>query len=106
MARDEEPVEVDDEAQAAAIRGEVKVDRQLIAGQRHVRFVVGRLHGKGWRLDKYLHAICPTISRSLLRRWIDRGCCTVDGNVAGMRAKLAAGNRVELLAPVPPAQEG
>jgi 23S rRNA pseudouridine1911/1915/1917 synthase len=107
MARDEEPeVAADDGAEAAAIRGEVKVERQLLGGQRAVRFSVGRLHGKGWRLDKYLHAICPTISRSLLRRWLEQGCCRVDGAVAGVRAKLHAGARVELLAPVPPPAEG
>lgn len=94
----------DDEAQA--IRGEVKVERQLLGGQRVVRFTVGRLHGRGWRLAKYLHAICPTISRNLLSRWIDQGCCTVNGRVADVRTKLHPGEAVELRAPVPPPLDG
>jgi len=106
MARDQEPVEPDDELEAAAIRGEVKVERHLMGGQRIVRFTVGKLHGRGWRLDKYLHGVCPTISRSMLRRWIGQGCCTVDGVVAEARAKLQPGERVELIAPAPPAQAG
>lgn len=101
MAHDDD-AEADDDDEAAAIRGEVKVERQLLGGQRRVRFTVGRLHGRGWRLDKYLQAICPTISRSLLRRWITQGCCTVGGAVAQARAKLHPGDAVELLAPVPP----
>ncbi len=107
MARDDEPVDGDGETtEAAAIRGEVKVDRQLLGGQRMVRFAVGRLHGKGWRLDKYLHAVCPTISRNLLRRWIGQGCCTMDGVIVDARAKVHPGRRVELLAPMPPVVEG
>jgi 23S rRNA pseudouridine1911/1915/1917 synthase len=105
MTQDED--DVDEQAgEAAAIRGEVQVERQLLGGQRRVRFVVGRQHGRGWRLDKYLQALCPTISRTLLRRWITQGCCTVGGAVAQARAKLHPGDRVELLAPVPPPLSG
>jgi len=90
----------DDATQAEGIRNEVPVERQLTGDRRIVRFAVGRTHGKGWRLDKYLHAILPTISRSLLRRWLNAGHCTIDGAVAGERDKLRPGNRVELRAPL------
>lgn len=94
--------ERDDVRTAEGIRGEVKVERISTGERRIVRFAVGRLHGRGWRLDKYLHAILPTISRSLLRRWLDQGCATVDGRVAAARDKVAAGQRVELRQPLPP----
>ena len=92
--------EAADLAEAASIRCEVKVERRLLGGRRSVRFAVGRLHGKGWRLDKYLHAILPTISRGLLRKWIDQGHCTVDGGPTTIRAKLKPGQVVHLDAPV------
>ena len=94
--------DLDDARAAEGIRGEVKVERLSTGERRLVRFAVGRLHGRGWRLDKYMHAILPTISRSLLRRWLDQGCASVDGKVAAARDKVVAGQRVELRQPLPP----
>ncbi len=95
-----------DAVEAERIRNEVVVDRQFTGTSRIVRFVVGRNHGKGWRLDKYLHAILPTISRSMLRRWLELGSATIDGVVADARAKLHPGHRVELSAPLPAQEVG
>ena len=94
--------DLDDARAAEGIRGEVKVERISTGERRIVRFAVGRLYGRGWRLDKYLHAILPTISRSLLRRWLDQGCASIDGRVATAREKVVAGQRVELRQPLPP----
>jgi len=94
--------DLDDARTAEAIRGEVKVDRESTGERRIVRFAVGRHHGRNWRLDKYLHAILPTISRSLLRRWIEQGHCRVDGRVGTPRDKLSPGQQVELNQPLPP----
>ncbi len=101
----------DADAEAAArVRGEVKVERTRTATHRIVRFQVGRLHGRDaaghlWRLDKYLHAILPRIPRSVIRRWLAAGCARLDGAPAGERAKLRAGQQVELVAPLPGAGE-
>src|SRR5258708_4936154 len=89
----------DDDAEAEGIRGEVPVERQLTGERRIVRFRVGRNHGRGWRLDKYLHALCPTLSRTLLQRWIADGHCAVDGRPAEAHRKLRPGQLVELSAP-------
>ncbi len=93
--------------EAAAIRGEVRVERRLTADRRVVRFAVGHLHGHGWRLDKYLHAILPTLSRGLLSRWIVQGYCTRDEAViTDARAKLKPGQIIVLDAPLPPPVAG
>jgi 23S rRNA pseudouridine1911/1915/1917 synthase len=98
----DDPAGPDDARIAEGIRGEVKVERIATGAKRIVRFAIGRTHGRNWRLDKYLHAILPTISRSLLRRWIEQGCVTVDGAVATPRDKVAPGQAVELRQPLPP----
>ena len=90
-----------DEADGEAIRNEVPVERLLTGTHRILRFHVGRNHGKGWRLDKYLSALMPTISRGMIQRWLERGAATIDGVVVDSRAKLRPGQRVELHAPLP-----
>src|SRR3954470_8298541 len=97
----DEPEPVDDAVEAERIRNETVVERELAGGRRVVRFAVGRTRGRGWRLDKYLHAILPTISRSLIRRWLDEGHCLVDGRAAVAREKVRPGMRVALSAPLP-----
>ena len=94
-----------DEAEGEAIRNEVPVERQLTGTHRILRFTIGRYHGKGWRLDKYLSALMPTISRGMIQRWLERGAATIDGVVGEPRAKLRPGQRVELLAPLPTRDE-
>jgi 23S rRNA pseudouridine1911/1915/1917 synthase len=92
-----------------AIRNEVPVVRQLTGSHRLLRFTVGRNHlaraGKPWRLDRYLHALLPTISRSLIQRWIGRGCATVDGIAGQADQRLRPGQLVELIAPLPERDE-
>lgn len=103
-----QPVEEEGPSDAevgAAIRGEVRVERKLLGDRRVVHFTVGLNHGKGWRIDKYLHAILPTMSRGLLRRWIEQGFCTVNGQVADFRQKSKPGTVVHLDAPVRPADQ-
>ncbi len=88
-----------------AIRNEVPVVRQLTGSHRLLRFTVGRNHlarsPKPWRLDRYLHALMPTISRSLIQRWIGRGCATIDGVAGEVDQRLRPGQQVELIAPLP-----
>ena len=88
-------------AEAEAIRNEVPVERVLTGTHRILRFAVGRNHGQGWRLDKYLAALLPTISRSLVLRWVERGCASVDGAAVHERVRLRPGQRVVLTAPLP-----
>ena len=66
-----------DEAEAEAIRNEVPVERVLTSTHRILKFRVGRLHGSDWRLDKYLAALLPTLSRTLIKKWIERGSATI-----------------------------
>jgi 23S rRNA pseudouridine1911/1915/1917 synthase len=92
-----------------AIRNEVPVVRQLTGSHRLLRFTVGRNHlvrsARPWRLDRYLHALMPTISRSLIQRWIARGCATVDGIAGDADQRLRPGQQVELIAPLPERDE-
>jgi 23S rRNA pseudouridine1911/1915/1917 synthase len=92
-----------------AIRNEVPVVRQLTGSHRLLRFTVGRNHlarsSRPWRLDRYLHALMPTISRSLIQRWIARGCATVDGIIGDADQRLRPGQQVELIAPLPERDE-
>lgn len=94
-----------DEADSEAIRNEVPVERQLTSTHRILRFTVGRVHGKGWRLDKYLAALMPTISRAMIQRWVDRGAATIDGEVVTGRPAIRPGQRIELHAPLPERDE-
>lgn len=94
-----------DEADSEAIRNEVPVERVLTGTHRTLKFAVGRVHGKGWRLDKYLAALMPTISRAMIQRWLDRGAATVDGVVVQGRPLIRAGQRVVLTAPLPERDE-
>jgi 23S rRNA pseudouridine1911/1915/1917 synthase len=90
-----------DEADIEAIRNEVPVERILTSTHRILKFTVGRLHGRGWRLDKYLAALLPTMSRALIQRWIERGDATIDAVVATGRPVLRPGQYVVLHAPLP-----
>ena len=90
-----------DDADAEAIRNEVPVERVLTGTHRILRFTVGKVNGRGWRLDKYLAALMPTISRTLIQRWLERGSATIDGVVMTGRPPLRPGNYVVLTAPLP-----
>jgi len=90
-----------DEADIEAIRNEVPVERVLTSTHRILKFTVGRLHGRGWRLDKYLAALLPTMSRAMIQRWIERGDATIDQVVATGRPVLRPGQYVVLNAPLP-----
>jgi 23S rRNA pseudouridine1911/1915/1917 synthase len=89
------------DSEAEAIRNEVPVQRQLTATHRVLRCTVGRHHGLDWRLDRYLAALLPTLSRSLIRRWVERGCVTIDGVVAADGTRTRPGQRLELRGPLP-----
>jgi 23S rRNA pseudouridine1911/1915/1917 synthase len=93
-----------DEAQER-IRGEVVVERELTSQHRRLRFTVPRQHAPpqmaSWRLDRYLHALLPTISRTMIQRWVDGGAATVNGLAVRGQHKLRALEVVELLAPLP-----
>jgi len=94
-----------DEADSEAIRNEVPVERVLTGTHRILRFTVGRVHGRGWRLDKYLAALMPTISRAMIQRWLELGAATIDGAVAIGRAPIRPGQRVVMTAPLPERDE-
>jgi len=90
-----------DEADSEAIRNEVPVERVLTGTHRVLKFTVGRVHGKGWRLDKYLAALMPTISRAMIQRWLERGAATIDGVATSGRPPIHPGQRIVLIAPLP-----
>jgi 23S rRNA pseudouridine1911/1915/1917 synthase len=90
-----------DEADSEAIRNEVPVERVLTGTHRVLKFTVGRVHGKGWRLDKYLAALMPTISRAMIQRWLERGAATIDGVATSGRPSIHPGQRIVLMAPLP-----
>jgi 23S rRNA pseudouridine1911/1915/1917 synthase len=94
-----------DEADSEAIRNEVPVERLLTGTHRILRFTVGRVHGRGWRLDKYLAALMPTISRAMIQRWIERGAATIDGVATSGRPQIRPGQRIVLTAPLPERDE-
>jgi len=87
------------------IRGEVVVERSLTSQHRRLRFTVPKGHAAPattpWRLDRYLHALLPTISRTMIQRWVDGGAATVGGAACRAHYKLRALDVVELLAPLP-----
>ena len=90
-----------DEADSEALRNEVPVERVLTGTHRILKFTVGRVHGKGWRLDKYLAALMPTISRAMIQRWLERGAATIDGVATSGRPSIHPGQRIVLMAPLP-----
>jgi len=94
-----------DEADSEAIRNEVPVERVLTGTHRILRFTVGRVHGRGWRIDKYLAALMPTISRAMIQRWLELGAATIDGVVAVGRMPIRPGQRVVMTAPLPTRDE-
>jgi 23S rRNA pseudouridine1911/1915/1917 synthase len=99
----------DFDAESEAIRNEVPVERLLTGTHRVLRFAVGKNHAqrdaKPWRLDRYLHALMPTISRSMIQRWIERGCATIDAVPGERDSRLKPGQLVELIAPLPERDE-
>ena len=99
---DESEVDPNLANESHCIRCEVVVERTLNNSRRIVSFIVGKIYGKNWRLDRYLHALLPTMSRGLLSRWIEQGFCRVDDKLAECKQRVRAGQKVILDAPVPP----
>ena len=56
---------------------------------------------RGTRLDSFLSAAVPDLSRAAAARLIDSGCVRVDGKIAGKSRKLTGSERVELTLPEP-----
>jgi 23S rRNA pseudouridine1911/1915/1917 synthase len=49
------------------------------------------------RLDKYLGALAPDVSRSRIQKWIEQGCFTHNGEPAKKNRILAEGDSVDVL---------
>jgi 23S rRNA pseudouridine1911/1915/1917 synthase len=100
---------MNDEAWSERIRNEVVVERELTSQHRLLRFTVPKQHAPpamdGIRLDRYLSALLPTISRTMIQGWVERGAATVDGAAGAPRQKLKAGQKVVLTAPLPEREE-
>jgi 23S rRNA pseudouridine1911/1915/1917 synthase len=60
-------------------------------------FLVGS-DGNGVRLDKYLAAQMPEVSRSRLQRWIEEDAVLLNGAAARQRASVYAGDRIDVRA--------
>ena len=57
--------------------------------------------GDGARLDAWLAARCPELSRSRIQALIGEGCVTVDGAPAAAKARPRAGQRILVAVPPP-----
>ena len=90
-----------EEVDSEAIRNEVPVERVLTGTHRILRFTVGKVNGRDWRLDKYLAALMPTISRTMIQRWLEAGSATIDGERVTGRPPIRPGQHVVLTAPLP-----
>lgn len=55
----------------------------------------------GDRLDRFLAARCPDLSRSRLQHLIEKGLVTLDGRVARASARVQAGQRIVVEVPAP-----
>ncbi len=56
----------------------------------------------GTRLDRFVSASCPELSRTYAQRLISEGHITVNGLAARASLKLNAGDRVDIVIPPPP----
>jgi len=97
------PGRAEREAEAAAIRNEARVDRRLLPDRREIRIRTGVHHGIGWRLDRYLAAACPRMSRGLFQRWIAAGYVDVEGVRAKAVQRVRPGQSVAVVVPLGPA---
>lgn len=59
------------------------------------RFTVAAQHG-GWRLDRAIAAVLPTVSRSRIQGWIEQGGARINSQAARARDRVAAGDEVEV----------
>ena len=59
------------------------------------RFVV-RSEGEGLRLDQYLAAQLPEVSRSRIQKWIAQGAVELNGEAARSRARVCTDDRIDL----------
>ena len=87
---------------AWAIRNEAKIERVLTQQHRRIAVVVGPNAGVGLRLDRFLALALPRISRNLVQRWLAAGYGTHNDAPALGKAKVKAGDRIDLLCPLPP----
>jgi len=92
----------DDAALAWAIRNEARIERTLTGTHRHILVIAGPNAGVGLRLDRYLALALPRLSRTLIRRWLDADYATCNRERAQAKHKVQAGDRIELLCPLPP----
>jgi len=90
------------DALGEGIRNEARVDKRLTGEERQIDVVVGPQAGVGLRLDRYLAAALPTLSRSLLKRWLEHGWCLVDGQRGKASHRVHSGEHIELRCPLPP----
>ena len=58
------------------------------------RILTATTESAGARLDAFLAAQLPGVTRSAAARLIEGGCVTVDGRPAGKSARLQGGERV------------
>jgi 23S rRNA pseudouridine1911/1915/1917 synthase len=59
------------------------------------RFTVQARHG-GWRLDRAIAAMLPSVSRSRIQGWIEQGGARINSQAARARDRVAAGDEVEV----------
>ncbi|MDA3960223.1 MAG: RluA family pseudouridine synthase [Planctomycetota bacterium] len=93
----------EDAGLAWAIRNEAKIERVLTQSHRRISVVVGPHAGVGLRLDRFLALALPRISRSLIQRWLNAGYARRgDNEIVSPKHRIKAGDRFEMLCPLPP----
>lgn len=91
-----------DEGLSWRIRNACAISKQLTSTQRLIHVRADSPLADGMRLDRFLALALPTLSRSLIKRWLERGYGQVSGRSAKPSTRLATGAVIDLVAPLPP----
>ncbi|TVR12164.1 MAG: RluA family pseudouridine synthase [Planctomycetota bacterium] len=83
-----------DDERRRRIRGEASVQRQLTSTHRHIDIILHGSSADGWRLDRILALLCPTLSRSLFQMWIQRGDVRCNGSPARVSTRVRRGDHI------------
>lgn len=95
-SRDTTAIEVDEiEPDGDDFEAPLERDAVPAAAPALRHFLVGA-DGSGHRLDKYLAAQMPEVSRSRLQRWIEDDAVLLNGVTARTRASVFAGDRIDV----------
>lgn len=96
------PVDPASQGLSWQLRNATHIDKKLTPTHRDITVRASPSVGIGLRLDKFLHLALPTLSRSLIKGWLDRGFGTMNGKPAKAGHKVTAEALIHLHCPLPP----